>query len=597
VAETILPNEWFKQYPSFVLDGKRVTVMAILRRRVDTPPTLIEPIVLHLKTLKDFLSRKLTSFYRREFSPSTWFNFVSKTIEWGQATGNDIDSSIFGLKLPTTEMALDAYPLMGVQEVSYEYDVTRGSNGRLVLYIPDPILAESTLYMLQNAALTGGYIVQVFVPFLKAEPGGAKWIVSPDLITGLVKEVAVEEWPFKIVITLGDAAAIQDANKKERQVYSGTAREVFDQMAQDLGVKIVWLPIPGGPTQLDTKITIDVGGRPLRDALSAYLTLLDLRYRWLRGFGGVTTILFVWDNVPENDPITTFFTENPSVEAKDIDNILQRFGSWVTENFASLRRPLADIGLYTEGVFNVLVPYNVDPGQAEWLAARYDGSNHGKLMLFVQKFMAGAKLPSPNPQSEGVRSFSTGLARVFDQFHFSHAKFHVGFIQDIGSFRFANPGAQAVQQIASAFPGGVTNIKLQKVKASQAAKKLKLRPKSDGTYEFVSASGTFSAAPNDYVYLSYDPSDEVGGARVFPSGASIPGMGNPEGGGPQVYPYELTFDITPFFGVWPGLPTYIAGFPPLDGGWEMYKIRYELSSYSQKATVFLRTDRIPIYAK
>ena len=595
LPNSVIGGAWFDEYPSFKFGDQTVSTMAILRRRADMQPTVFEPLILHYRTLLGFLKRAKLKYVVGELNPKNWVDFVEKSITWAQQTGNDVGSSVFGLRLPSTEIALDAYPLLGLQELSYEYNWDGASQGRAVFYIADPVMAESTIIALQSAAMGNSQMVQFFIPFLTASPGGSKWIASGDLVSGEVLEVSVSEWPFKFEVKFGNLPGQSETTTEDKQVFAGTARDVLEEMAKLIGVKIIWLPFPAGPTQLETKVHVDLAGRPIRDTLIAYMNLLGLKYRWLRSpGGGVATFLVAWDSHVKSEPIETFFADAPTQEAKDYNNFLQDIVSYAATYSAEMRHYLASTGIYIDGIYNVLIPYNMNPEDAAWLAARYEKSDHGKVMSVIQNLMSRTRLPGGVGNLEFLNTLGKGLAAINDSIFTSHARFNIGMIKDIGQYRFRQPTAEALQQIAEAYPGGVTDVK--QVSAEVAARAAKAQRQPDGSYLFqMPGGGSFTAGPKDPVYISFDQSNNVGGARVFPSGATFPGVGNPEMGVPGIYPFEVSFELIPYFGIWPGLPTYIAGFPPLDGGWEFYKVRYDLSPTTQKLTAFLRTSRLPLY--
>jgi len=597
LADGVIGGEWFNDYPAFDFGGQQVKTMAIIRRRVDSKPTLFEPAILHYKTLRAYLERAKRRWVEGELNPKNWIDFVEKSLTWAQTTGNDTDSSIFEIKLPSTEIALDAYPLLGLQELWYEYSWDGTAQGHATFFIADPIMAESTIMALQTAAVSGAHLVQFFVPFLTASPGGGKWVASGDLIVGELLEVGVSEWPFKIEVKFGNLPGQDDTTDAKTQRYAGTAKEVLEKMADEIGVKILWLPYPAGPTQLSTKIQVDLAGRPIRDALVTYMNLLGMEHRWFRSpGGGIPTVMVAWDNKADSDIATSFFSKDIPQEALDYQNFLQNIESYMTTYFASARKYLSNAGVYIDGIYNVLIPYNMDPVDAVWLAKRYEKSEHGKIMAAIQNLMARDRLPNMGSDIAFLNEVASKLAAVNEGIFTSHARFNMGMIKNIGTYRFKQPSAEALQQIAAAYPGGVTN--LRSVSASQAAHAVHAKKQPDGSFVFeMPTGGSFTAGPNDPVYLAYSASDSTGGARVFPSGATFPGLGSPEGGQSPIYPFEVSFDLIPYFGIWPGLPTYIAGFPPLDGGWEFYKMRYELSSHTQKLTAFLRTKHIPLYVE
>lgn len=610
-AEKLLPTYLFDKLPEFSLPGDdggqiKFRTMAFVRRRADfTRDGVFTPLKAHLETLREALLERVKYQVGGWFNGRSYLAYVDSAIKW---VSND--PTAINILTPDFRTIQDAYPVPGLQEVSYSMDTSGETSGKATFYIPNPVVAESVLFILQDACFRGDRLFQLVLPYLQIdEAGKTEWVMS-TAIAGPISSVQVAEWPFKITVSFGDINSYIDRDSMAEQGnISGSGHEVLQALAKRGGFNAIEfyakLPIGSVPA-LDSPQSVAVDSRPIRDIVEGWLNTLGLRFHWFVPyslFGVIPAVLFVYppDYAPE-DALATG----------------QGWPQWADyllgqlKRFASTRRILSGAGLETSGAFNVFVPINADPNELRFQAALYvNGDEHANFLKRVASDLAANANANdlPGGSSAGPLAFAERIVgslavrakNFFRDFLKVDSSFFLTPVYDILSFNFQPPGAEELQNSNIANLYSPTRAIVKTTTAAQAANQLNIQPDRQGQYTFpATGGGSFSANAQSPVYLNYDRDNGgfIGASRAdLGLFAGNGGENTGEVQGNKVfYPYTLTLEVPPLMNVRPGIPSYIVGIRPLDGTWETARVEFELSDYTQRLLVYLRTNRAPLYA-
>lgn len=581
-APPFLPTQFLNSAPTLKLGDIEIRGIAAVRRRSED--VLIkdpfQPLILHVQTLferlRDPLVRQLLGVIR---TPGATGELGSVVLQWLRGEGLNV------VKV-NNQTVYDLWPIPGLQEVYYDYTPGGGSSGRATFYIPDYGLAEAIIYILQEAALKGDKIFQIYLPVLTVNGQKTTWALTPS-ISGPITRLTVNEWPFSITVHFGDAlrnAAQETASPEEGSIVSGkSGKEVLEAILKRIGVVPIYWP-PAGPSELTDEppggVVVDIAGRPYVDVIEDLLRTYGLAWRWISS-GFLPPILIVYRAGDEPEINQDFLNEF-------VNNLPSKLASLI-DFFGATRNMAGKLGLLTVGFANVLAPVNVDPYQAQTLAKLYkkeEEAGASFLKSVVNLAIGGAEgVNYPLPILETLAKLSLNAVKKISQ---NVAHFNWAPILDIEEFSFSLPTAQDIEGGAIGSPFALT----QTVTAQEAAQRgaANVRHLGGGRYE-VEGIGTVDANTP----LLFAPSTGVGAPRVIGPAGGNPLATTGEGGNTPFYPYSLTVKIPPYAGVWAGLPTLIVGMRPLDGWWESYRAEYVLNSEEQYITLHLRTNRVVAY--
>lgn len=626
LEERLLPNWMFKQLPTLEVTGGEDTFTIrsmVLLRRVGTSPNkdIFAPFVLHLDTLRKNLERLAGSALRGYFNPKNDLAYLRVTRGW--LAGEELrvtqyalpKSAQEALKLvgefisPNQLTVTDAFPLPGLQEVFYTHSIDGESQGKVTLYNPNPLWAEAILLAVQEAALRGDRTLQVLAPMLQATGNGeAEWVLS-TAINGPILDVEVEEFPHRITITFGAMSNALGRNPAETdesgyiKPKEGGIKGVIQELCARAGILVFFFPPPGGPASLQGSeiIPVNPNGKNVRDLIEEYLQRApDVRWHWQPGlFGGLfPSMLFVY---PSDE------TMEHSFSLGQLPILPEDWKRFLFEQLPKTAKLFQGLGLSIMGTYNVLVPIHQDPKEAEWMSKLYiEQDEHGKLLGRLAGMLARGTdgmddLMGPEWLRKGfsdflreVEGFTKTLVRVSAGFNFAP-------ILDVGSFRFRPPSGEQVSN--PAYSSLFAPAPAMQLSAKEAVRKYNLGVDKDNQFVFEGPDGKFALGPNDPVYVNFqrDQNGKVTGSRFaspVPPGLVNPGQDTNQYADKTAsyYPYEWSVSVPPMCGIWPGLPTYVVGLRPLDGAWQCHKVEYELSESANRLTVYLRTNRLPLYA-
>lgn len=579
----LIPKPFLDSAPLLRLGDVEIRGIAAVRRKADDIiKDPLQPFVKHVQTLFDRLKglpRETLGILR---TPGAVGQMGSLSLQWLQGQGIPVRYS--------QETVYDMWPIPGLQEVYYDYTPPGGSGGRATFYIPDYALAEASIYILQEAAIKGDKLFQVFLPVLTKDGGTFRWVLSP-VISGPIQKLEVNDWPFSITVQFGDtlsAASEETATPEEGSVVAGkTPKEVLEALLKRIGVTPIYWP-PAGPPALTGEVppeaggqvVIDVAGRPYVDVIEDLLASLGLSWRWL-GTGILPPLILVYERGSDPEVNPEFLQDFVKKKPSDLVNLIAQFGG--------LRWLAGKLGLMTTGFANVLAPISVDPHRAKVLASFYVSENEvgGKyLKTLVRLGIAGAQgVENPLPFLEGI---ARAAANAIESVHKDLTRYNWAPILELERFSFQLPTSQDIGGGPVPSPFGVTEVVNAQEAARRGAANVKRLP--NGRYQVEGLGEVDRDTP-----LLFAPSGKVASPRVIGAagGAALSPTG--ETSNTPFYPYSLVVRIPPYAGIWAGMPTLIVGMRPLDGWWEAYRAEYILNAEEQYINVYLRTNRPVVY--
>lgn len=624
----LLPSWALSNLPTMRYGDTTVHSIVTLRRDrlltasgAEAKPTIFYPLAAHIETLKSAIQRTVPEL-RSVLFPQNTYRSLEALTDWiygdstitDPKTGKQIPDpsrqmSKYGMKV-NQQSVNDELAIPGLVSVSYNYEPGTLSRGTAEFFIPNRVLAEGFIMAFWDAAIRQDRILQFYLPFMRGDiqnAGAGKWVIAPT-VAGPIIDVRVTEYPYRLTVTFGSIADRDSRNTTQQQVFVGkTGFDVLKQMCDAIRVTpLTWLDkggklTIGSPPELDSPGMVDLGGRSIRDGIEEFLRQRGLRWQWFEGLGPVPTVLQVTSM--RDAPHRT------NVFSKALD---------LAKESAAVRQAYDRIGLGVGGVFNLFLPWGMEPSEARLQAALYAATDDSEPRLELMRFLAGVAggdyyrnnsggTPAGalyggsylNQWFQGMMQWvakpAGGLADLLKTSVNKTAFFNLIPIYNLDQISYSRPPADSLANLKAASMFSPTGTRLNTVSGAEAGRILGVQP-SNGIYEFPGdGKNVTRAGPNDPVILQQQ-GGSTAGARVFPNAVQFPGVAGADNQVEPQYPYTAALEIAPMYAAFPGLPSFVAGLRPLDGAWEFHRLEMEIAAETQLTRALLRSDRIPIYA-